>query len=130
MQATLDFGFPDADPCRMIFPKLDHPATEADVTAANAIFSLGAGSVRVVTRPSWPAKAKWITNKNYPLQVQGETDAKTGVTKYFDEFNNQGFVWQAEEIQVDGKWKRYYGFVGAHAVAKVAAEEIEFVKEP
>jgi hypothetical protein len=35
-------------------------------------------------------------------------------------------VWQAEEVFVDGKWRRYYGFVGKGAPARVPAEEIEF----
>src|SRR6185503_15591563 len=37
-----------------------------------------------------------------------------------------GIVWQAEEAREDGRWRRYYGFVGRHARARVPAEEIEF----
>jgi hypothetical protein len=122
-------GMPGEDAARMTFPKRDRPATADDVKAATAIFSLSGGPVRTVPLPAWPAKAKWVTLKDYPVQVQGETDGKTGVTKYYDEFLNEGFVWQAEEVQVGGKWQRFYGFVGPHTVAKVPAEQIEFTKD-
>ena len=37
-----------------------------------------------------------------------------------------GRVWQAEEVREGDRWRRYYGFVGRHALARVPAEEIEF----
>ena len=37
-----------------------------------------------------------------------------------------GRVWQAEEIREGDRWRRYYGFVGRHALTRVPAEEIEF----
>ncbi|MHB1001867.1 MAG: hypothetical protein ACYC27_21720 [Armatimonadota bacterium] len=36
------------------------------------------------------------------------------------------WVWQAEEVQENGVWQRYYGIVSAHGIAKVSANEIEF----
>ena len=38
-----------------------------------------------------------------------------------------GRVWQAEEVREGDRWRRYYGFVGRHALTRVAAEEIEFL---
>ena len=105
------------------------PATDADVAATTAIFALHGDAVRIVSLPAWPAKAKWVTFKDYPIQIQGETDSKTGVTKYIDGFRNEGFIWQAEEVQVDGKWQRFYGFVGPHVIARVPADQIEFLKD-
>ncbi len=129
LQDMLDFGFPDRDSGRLTFPQLDHPATDADVTATTAIFSLHGDPVRVVPLAVWPAKAKWVTLKDYPVQLQGQTDMETGVTKYYDDFLNKGYVWQAEEILQNGKWERYYGFVGHHVIAKVAADQIELIKD-
>ena len=37
-----------------------------------------------------------------------------------------GRVWQAEEVREGDRWRRYYGFVGRHALTRVPAEEIEF----
>lgn len=128
LQDKLGFGFPGRDSGRMTFPRLNHPATDADVAATTAIFSLRGGLVRVVPMPNWPAKAKWTTFKDYPVQIQGETDIK-GVTKYYDDFLNEGFIWQAEEIEINGKWIRYYGFVGPHIIAKVPANQIELIKD-
>jgi hypothetical protein len=128
LQDTLDFGFDDRDSGRMTFPKLDRPATDSDVAATTAIFALHGGPVRVVALPAWPAKAKWTKANDPPVLKPGEADLKTGVAKHSEEDRNEGFVWQAEEIQVDGKWERYYGFVGSHVIAKVPAKEIEFVK--
>ncbi|HEX4123498.1 MAG TPA: hypothetical protein VHY37_02150 [Tepidisphaeraceae bacterium] len=130
LQDTLDFGFHNQDSGRMTFPRLNRPATDADVAATAAIFALHGGPVRVVSMPAWPAKAEWTTFKDYPIQRQGETDMKTGVTKYTADYLNEGMVWQAEEIQIKGQWVRYYGFVGPHIIAKVPADQIEFIKDP
>ena len=90
--------------------------------------SLHGGPVRTVKLPKWPAKAKWSTFKGYPVQQQGATDEK-GVTAYYDDYLNQGLIWQAEEVQVNGKWERFYGFVGPHVIAKVPGDQIEFEKD-
>jgi hypothetical protein len=130
LQSTLDFGFDDRDSGRMTFPKLDRPATDADVAATTAVFALHGGPVRVVALPTWPAKAKWTGPKDHPALIPGKTDLKTGAAKHTEEDRREGFVWQAEEVQVNGKWERYYGFVGPHAIEKVPAKEIEFIKTP
>ncbi|HSI85840.1 MAG: hypothetical protein ACAI35_28285 [Candidatus Methylacidiphilales bacterium] len=42
-------------------------------------------------------------------------------------YDTVGVVFQAEEVEEQkGVWKRYYGFVSAHRIARVPAEEIEF----
>lgn len=128
LQSSLPRDFRDLETAHLTFPRLDHPATDADVAATRAIFSLSGGPVRIVSLPAWPAQAKWKTLKDFPVQYQGATDSKTGVTTYDDDFLNKGFIWQAEEVQVNGKWERYYGFVGAHSIAKVPADQIEFLK--
>ena len=110
----------------MAFGKLDHPATPEDVEKAMAIFSLGPGA-RVVELPQYPMKAKWVTLKDYPVQYQG-TD-REGNRTYRLDYDQDGLIWQAEEIQENGQWKRYYGFVGHYIVAKVPAEEVELVEK-
>ena len=37
-----------------------------------------------------------------------------------------GSAWQAEEVQVDGKWRRYFGVFQDGAAVKVAAADLEF----
>lgn len=44
--------------------------------------------------------------------------------------DQDGEIWQAEEAQENGKWKRDYGFVCRHIIARVPASEIEFSKPP
>ncbi len=44
--------------------------------------------------------------------------------------DQDGEIWQAEEAQETGEWKRDYGFVGRHIIARVHAREIEFPKPP
>ncbi len=96
----------------LAFPRLDHPATRADVQAGRAIFSLegeGDGEVRRVALPSLPIRAKW--------NVPAVDDAPAAV--------EEGLVWQAEEIRRGNQWERYYGFVGRHVIARVPAGSID-----
>ena len=119
------FFDPPFGSARMIFQRRDRPATEADVRAHTAIFSLAAeGEVRAVRLDPFPTKAKWTTFKRFLVRYQGY-DEKTRKQKVMTDFDQQGWLWQAEERREGGKWKRYYGFVGRHIVAKVPAEEIE-----
>src|SRR5262249_4083833 len=53
-------------------------------------------------------------------------DVETGKESIHTGYHQSGHVWQAEEVLKDGKWQRYYGFVGSHRVARVTAAEIEF----
>ena len=41
-------------------------------------------------------------------------------------YDISGKIWQAEEVQVNGKWQRYYGFAGRHQLEEVPASEIVF----
>lgn len=94
----------------MAFPKLDEAATTEDVRFGVAIFSLrDLGQTRQVTLPTRPLEAR--------LRPRYDKEP---------EYARDGLVWQAEEVQKDGKWQRYFGFVGRGPVAKIAAADIEF----
>jgi hypothetical protein len=122
---------PGADDfARMSFPHRDVPATPDDVRRATAIFTLAGGPVRVIPLPSWPALAKRVAPADHPAQRQGDADAKAGGSDDATDDLDVGLVWQAEEVQVDGRWQRFYGFVGSHTIAKVPAEQMQFVTEP
>lgn len=107
------------DTARLHFARLDHPATPEDVQAGRAIFSLP-GSPRLVKLPELPLEASWDTLKDNVNSIN-IVDGKPN-TIYW----TRGTVWQAEEVQVDGKWQRFYGFTGRFHIAKVPASEIEF----
>jgi hypothetical protein len=68
-------------------------------------------------------EAVWTTLKENPTHVKLKTGGKTVTSLTYD---NKGRVWQAEEVFEDGNWKRYYGFVGGHRIARAPAAEIEF----
>jgi hypothetical protein len=104
---------------RIHFPKLDHPATQGDVDQNRAIFSLG-GERRLWQMPAFPMKAYWTTLKDDREQGVQSNGKKVIV------YNTEGKIFQAEEIDVNGQWQRFFGFVGLHHIAKVPAAEIEF----
>jgi hypothetical protein len=105
--------------------KLDRPATAKYVRDGKAVFSLaGEGEARLVRRLKLPIEARWVTLKNRPHRVH--TTDRDGVVTYPTMYEQDGRVVQAEEVLKDGKWQRYYGFVGCNRVARVPAEEIEF----
>jgi hypothetical protein len=115
---VLDFPRPKA---HLKFPILDKPATQADVAAARAIFSLeGQGEARLASMPGFPQQAKWVTLKDTPVE---RTDGN-GVARR--EYDTDGIVWQAEEVRKGDSWERFYGFVGHHTIARAPAAEIEF----
>ncbi|HWB58455.1 MAG TPA: hypothetical protein VG733_03145, partial [Chthoniobacteraceae bacterium] len=93
------------------FEKLDHPATAQDVAQGRAIFSLG-GNARPWPMPAYPLYANRSASKQDPANATQP--------------QNDGFVWQAEEVMENGKWERYYGFTGRHQIEKVPASEITF----
>ena len=106
------------------FPPRDRPATRDEVRRHEAIFSLESdGPARVVKLPERPQPAQWITLHEIPTEGN-----RYRAGRYVQEkgFLQDGQVWQAEEVRVDGRWRRFYGFTGAHRVAKAPAEEIEF----
>lgn len=121
---------PPIKSARMTFPKRDRPATPAEAAAHAAIFSLGGegAAVRVVPLEAFPAKAVWTTLDRYVVRYKAY-DAETKTQKIVTRPDREGRVWQAEEVFEGGRWRRYYGFVGNHVVAKVPAEEIEIVDE-
>lgn len=41
--------------------------------------------------------------------------------------DREGWVWQAEEIAERDGTRRFFGFVGAHRIARVPAEQVEFI---
>ncbi len=108
------------------FPTLDHPATLEDVRNGQAIFSLeGQGAARCCNLFKRPAEARWVTFRDEPyLGYVYDSDKRTEVPHV--NYHQDGLIWQAEEVQVAGKWHRYYGFAGAGRMTKAPAEEIEF----
>jgi hypothetical protein len=113
----------------MTFPVRDRPATKADVEAGTAIFAFDASlQPRVVKMDRWPTPAKWTTLTKF-VELSQVFDEKTGEGKVVSEPDQEGVIWQAEEVLENGQWKRYYGFVGHHIIAKVPADEIELLKQ-
>jgi hypothetical protein len=103
---------------------LDHPATPEDVQAGRAIFSLaGQGATRMVPLPWRPVWGQWTALNDYP-STHTVLEPKTNRQKTITDCDREGAVWQAEEVQVNGVWRRYFGFIGRYCLAKVPAEEI------
>jgi hypothetical protein len=136
----------DADELRGFQPsfrlaKLSQPATAEDAAAGRAIFSLRdwAGTqVRVVPLKPFPSIARWKTLERFRLRNPvvivppgAQTDISGEKLKTFphESFDREGRIWQAEEVLIDGQWRRFYGFVGNHIIARVPAEEIEFLDD-
>jgi hypothetical protein len=125
-QYQFDDDFLMKDSCHLTFPTLDHPASEKEANSLKAIFSLEhQGDGRLFKLPILPMKATWITLKKYPFDQQ-TSDAVTGRARIVQAFQQDCWVWQAEEVNVKGQWERFYGVVGPHEIQKVAASEIEF----
>jgi hypothetical protein len=112
------------------FDPFDHPATADDVAEGRAIFSLaGQGAeARRVALPTFPIDARWTKLEVFPDDppIIRTYDAEGNEMPAIAELQT-GRVWQAEEVRQGDRWRRYYGFVGRHALTRVAAEEIEFV---
>jgi HEAT repeat protein len=101
----------------MKFKELTRPATQQDVEKGSAVFTFeGLGPSRVWKLPECPNFCDWPSLKDYPFPGQNGL-ARTN-------FNDFGYVCQAEELQINGQWKRYFGFVCEHGSAVVPAEEI------
>jgi hypothetical protein len=118
------FGQPRAI---LAFPKLDRPASADDVRARRAIFHLDAAEVRLSASPKLPIVARWTKlaiPPDDPLFAMNHDE--TGTRADLIEILQGGTVWQAEEANEGGTWKRYYGFVGSDRIARVPAEEVEF----
>jgi len=104
----------------LAFPPLGRPATLDDVRKARAIFSLeGQGHTRLAKVPELPIKARWVTLKDSPY----DRPHSDGTIRR--DYDQDGWIWQAEEVRNGDGWERSYGFVGRHKVARVPASEIE-----
>ena len=116
----LDPVSPNQKRAHVAFPILGRPATREDVRAARAIFAIdGQREVRVANVHTLPFRARWITLKDSPMDF---TWADGTVHREYDQ---DGWIWQAEEVRKGDRWERYFGFVGRHTVARVRAAEIE-----
>jgi hypothetical protein len=110
----------------MVFPKLTKPATRKQVASGQAIFSLeGQGKTRICPLPEHPLGARWVTLMDFPWVGQA-FDPRTGQSSHPTNYYQDGVVWQAEEVRINGKWERFYGFVGKYTIAKVPAADINF----
>lgn len=110
---------------KLSFPHLGHPATPEDVAAGCAIFTL-TGQVRTVPL-ALPLNARWLTQRQYPRESIG-IDPKTKQQTRRISYDQTGVIWQAEEVLENGRWVRYYGFVGLYNNTRAPAAEIELVK--
>jgi hypothetical protein len=120
--------FHDKEP-RLTFAPRNGLATPLDVRSGRAIFSLGAaGTARMAQLPDFPIKARWTTLKKYPRQVSF-WNSKTNESGVRTDYEQEGQIWQAEEMLVNGQWQRFYGFAGRYEVARVPASEIEVLPE-
>ncbi len=112
------------DETRMTFPPLDRPATREDVAAGRSIFFLE-GERRVVKLPPLPLAAKWSGLRDRQL-LTGGVDPKTGKPAQIPVWDQEGEIWQAEEVNERGAWRRYYGFVSHYRMSRVPAGEMQF----
>ncbi len=122
-------GIPNHEKAILAFDPLDHPATAKEVADGRAVFSLeGEGAeVRRIALPSFPIAGRWTKLEVFPDDPSGARvfDNK-GKNRATIEPMQTGRVWQTEEVREGGGWRRYYGFVGRHTLARVPAEEVEF----
>jgi hypothetical protein len=101
-----------------VFAVQNHPATEADVRANRAIFSLDGKNVRIVSGlpAPFPIEAQWTRDPD--ADDAWRSDGKRIPW-------SRGYIWQAEEVFDGRNWVRYYGYVGPHSVVKVPASQIQ-----
>lgn len=99
--------------------KLDRVAEQDDVASGRAVFVLDENDAkrRVVELPKFPQAARWT--------IPAEENERQAVPPR----QITGNVWQAEEIDLNGTWRRYYGFVGNHVIARVLADQIELIDD-
>lgn len=108
------------------FPTLDHPASADEAAAGRAIFSLeGKGDRRVFKLPAYPFRANWTTLKDRRTIQRGQKEDGTMTEEIV--YPQEGLIWQAEEVLIDGKWQRTYGYAGCGHLAAVPADQIQFV---
>jgi hypothetical protein len=111
----IERDFNDHTP-HLAFPALGRPATLDDVRQARAIFSLeGQGETRLMKVPELPIPARWFALKDFPLNVQ----KPDGIIDRG--YEQDGWIWQAEEFLNGDRLERFFGFVGPHGIARVPA---------
>jgi hypothetical protein len=116
--------YPEAT-ARLTFDPLDHPATLREASSHQAIFSLeGQGERRIYKLSSVPMRARWLALKKYPRDLNGR--GANGKPVINQEYEQEAWVWQAEEVKTAAGWERYFGVVGPHEIEKVPAAEIDF----
>src|SRR6185295_5971645 len=110
------------------FPRLGRPATPQDVAEGRAIFSLaGVGEARIADIGRTPLKVRWLkapqkAELNWFWRSYYEFDLNGRF--YLPE--NEGFICQAEDLLVDGQWRRFYGVALRREFLKIPEEELEF----
>lgn len=105
----------------LAFPRLGRPSTPDEAARGEAIFSLaGQGATRVWPLPRWPLPARWVADRRYPEAGQVINGKRATI------YQQDGLVWQAEEVLRGGRWHRFYGLVGRHDIARIPAEQVEF----
>ena len=95
----------DGGVAHLAFPLLNRIASADDVARGAAVFTL--------TEPGQKRKAE--------IKLPQRALRKIG------NFQQRGWIWQAEELLQNGQWRRFYGFVGPRAIIKVPAVEITLV---
>jgi hypothetical protein len=112
----------------LAFPPLDRPATAADVAAGRAIFAAAPGAeARRWTLPAFPMEGRWTALQIRPYDRGLQSHWQSSGRPWAQIQHLQGGrVWQAEEVREGDRWRRYYGFVGRHVIARVPAEEMDF----
>jgi hypothetical protein len=117
MATGIDHDHTEAFP---LFTPLDKPATADDVATQRAIFSLEEKLPRrVIALPTYPLKTRWLKCPYEAKEVPNRN--------YWFKRTHEGFVWQLEEVQKDGQWKRFAGYAGAHEILQLPAEELECI---
>jgi len=114
LEATPEDHFWTDTPVRLAFPKRNRPASTEELRSGTAIFSLPSDHERrAVDLPEFPTRARWLDYKKIQTSLKDK------------EFEQDGWVWQAEETLHNGKWERSYGFVGTGVIVQVPADGIE-----
>ncbi len=94
--------------------QLDHTATRKDVESGKAIFSFeGLGEARVWKLPG----------DHFPIMGALSTAQPAGTQYVWPPGTNK--ICQAEELNVGGKWKRYFGFLSDKGAAVIPAQDME-----
>jgi hypothetical protein len=119
--------YPQHQRAILAFDPLDRPATADDVREGRAIFHIEGGEVRRWPMPALPMPARWTT-----LEIPDHDPGLRGFDLSKErpraqvEMLQSGNVWQAEEVRDGDRWRRSYGLVWRHGLARVPAEAIEF----